>query len=379
MRRGCSSTRCSAPLATRAVRAVVVTGERKLFSAGADLGEFAAGTAMDAPTLHGDIVPLMATLLKPVVAAVRGAALGGGLELALGCHDRVFAAGTRLGLPETTLGLMPGAGGTQWLPRAIGLDAATDLIVSGRVEPVEAVAGSALAHAIVPPEGLLARPRPARRAGATARRRRDRFARSTTRPIVDDAVANAAGRLAGRLNAQAGTLSGVLRALDAIALTTVDVRRRGNARRVRIVRAAARKRRVAGASSRVPGRAAAQDPTPTSIVSSALSRIVSAPGSSGNALRSFAADATVAAVARATLRWRSHPDAGEEQADEPAIAVRLLGAIIDEGRTMLEAGEAASESDLDLALVRSGDFARVQGGPFFQARILGIDRLREAV
>jgi 3-hydroxyacyl-CoA dehydrogenase len=114
-----------------AISAVVVTGVRN-FSAGADLNEFDSGEGLAEPTLHLAITGFLDRMTKPVVAAIEGAALGGGLELALACHARVATAEAILGLPETTLGFMPGAGGTQRLPRAIGLELATSLILTGR-------------------------------------------------------------------------------------------------------------------------------------------------------------------------------------------------------------------------------------------------------
>src|SRR3954454_23515639 len=81
---------------------------------------------------------------KPVIAAVHGLAMGGGLELALGCHYRVAAAGTQIALPEVKLGLLPGAGGTQRLPRAVGLETALNLIASGSSVGSEKLANSAL-------------------------------------------------------------------------------------------------------------------------------------------------------------------------------------------------------------------------------------------
>ncbi|MBA1145788.1 enoyl-CoA hydratase/isomerase family protein [Ectothiorhodospiraceae bacterium WFHF3C12] len=113
-----------------AVEAVVVASALKLFCAGADISEFSDGTFFSAPSLPALLDELEA-LDKPVVAAVNGAALGGGLELALACHYRVVDAGTRLGLPEVTLGILPGAGGTQRLPRLAGPARALDMIVSG--------------------------------------------------------------------------------------------------------------------------------------------------------------------------------------------------------------------------------------------------------
>ncbi len=114
-------------LADEAVTAIVLRGG-KSFSAGADITEFDKPLS---PPLLQDIIEILESGQKPIVAAIAGNALGGGLELALGCHYRIAAPGTRLGLPEVLLGILPGAGGTQRLPRLIGVEAALDMIVSG--------------------------------------------------------------------------------------------------------------------------------------------------------------------------------------------------------------------------------------------------------
>ena len=101
----------------------------RTFIAGADISEF--GKPPVAPFLP-NVVALIEASEKPIVAALHGTVLGGGLEVALGAHYRVALHGTRMGLPEVTLGLLPGAGGTQRLPRLVGADAAIDLITSGR-------------------------------------------------------------------------------------------------------------------------------------------------------------------------------------------------------------------------------------------------------
>lgn len=111
-----------------AIRAVVIWCEGRTFVAGADIREFGkVALAPDVP----EVVEFIDTAKKPVIAALHGTALGGGLELALACHYRVALASTRLGLPEVTLGLLPGAGGTQRLPRLIGVGGALELIVGG--------------------------------------------------------------------------------------------------------------------------------------------------------------------------------------------------------------------------------------------------------
>ena len=125
-----------------AVKAVVMACAGRTFFAGADITEF--GKPPQAPGL-GEVITAIEALTKPMVAALHGTALGGGFELALACHFRVAVAGARVGLPEVKLGLLPGAGGTQRLPRLIGPEKALKMIVTG--DPIEA--REALADGIV--------------------------------------------------------------------------------------------------------------------------------------------------------------------------------------------------------------------------------------
>ena len=111
------------------VTGVVLACAGKTFAAGADISEFGTG-AFDEGDLN-DVCAAIESLDKPVVCALHGTALGAGMELALACHYRVAAASARLGFPEVTLGLLPGAGGTQRLPRLIGAADALDMILSG--------------------------------------------------------------------------------------------------------------------------------------------------------------------------------------------------------------------------------------------------------
>lgn len=113
-----------------AVRAIVIVGAGRGFSAGADIREFNTPKMTQAPFL-GTVIEVLEASTKPIVAAMHGMVMGGGLELAMGCHYRVAAADTDIALPEVKLGLLPGAGGTQRLPRLIGLEPALNMIVSG--------------------------------------------------------------------------------------------------------------------------------------------------------------------------------------------------------------------------------------------------------
>ncbi len=115
-------------LSDDSVKAMLLVCEGRTFIAGADITEFAKG--MGEPGLV-PVIGNMETASKPIVAAIHGTALGGGLEVALGCHYRVALASAKVGLPEVHLGLLPGAGGTQRLPRLVGAQAALELIVGG--------------------------------------------------------------------------------------------------------------------------------------------------------------------------------------------------------------------------------------------------------
>ncbi len=116
------------------IKAIVVTGAGKAFSGGADIKEFGSPKSLQEPNLHS-LILACENSPKVVVAAVHTTCMGGGLELALGCHYRVMAPGCNVALPEVKLGLIPGAGGTQRLPRVLGVEAALNMIVSG--EPVK--------------------------------------------------------------------------------------------------------------------------------------------------------------------------------------------------------------------------------------------------
>ena len=130
------------------VKAVVLAGAGKVFSGGADIKEFDSPKALAEPTLH-TVISAAEESPKPVVAAIHGTCMGGGLELALGCHYRVAAKGAQIALPEVKLGLLPGAGGTQRLPRAVGLEAALNMIVSGAPVPSEHLARAGLFDALL--------------------------------------------------------------------------------------------------------------------------------------------------------------------------------------------------------------------------------------
>ncbi len=130
-------------LADADAQAIVITGNDKAFSGGADVKEFGTPNAAREPRLPV-VIAALETSTKPVVAAISGVCMGGGLELAMGAHYRVARADAQIALPEVKLGLLPGAGGTQRLPRAVGLETALNMITSGATVPAAKLKGTAL-------------------------------------------------------------------------------------------------------------------------------------------------------------------------------------------------------------------------------------------
>jgi len=168
-----------------ACRAIIITGAGRMFCGGADISDF-DGDPVQIGLLR-ELITAVEECARPVIMAIHGLALGGGLELAMAGHYRVAQAGTRLGLPEVTLGLLPGAGGTQRLPRLIGADVALDMMLSGKpiaaekalalglvdrlVEGDVVAAALDLAQSLPPVRRTGALPVPADRDGAIAAQR----------------------------------------------------------------------------------------------------------------------------------------------------------------------------------------------------------------
>ncbi|TVP57556.1 MAG: 3-hydroxyacyl-CoA dehydrogenase [Halomonadaceae bacterium] len=130
------------------VKSIVLIGSDRAFSGGADISEFGTPTMMAEPILT-TVINYVESARKPVIAAISGACMGGGLELALGCHYRIATADAQLSLPEVKLGLLPGAGGTQRLPRVIGAEHAVNMIVSGAAVPAKKFQGTPLLDEVV--------------------------------------------------------------------------------------------------------------------------------------------------------------------------------------------------------------------------------------
>ncbi|MFH1144844.1 MAG: enoyl-CoA hydratase-related protein [Candidatus Eisenbacteria bacterium] len=145
--------------ADAAIRAVILTGSgTKAFAAGADIAELATlspAEARELSLLGQSVMEGIARLSKPVIAAVNGFALGGGLELALCCHFRIASSNARLGLPEVTLGLIPGYAGTQRLPRLVGTGRALEMILTGIPLDAQEALRVGLVNRVVELEALL--------------------------------------------------------------------------------------------------------------------------------------------------------------------------------------------------------------------------------
>jgi 3-hydroxyacyl-CoA dehydrogenase len=157
------------------VQAIVLAGEGRFFSSGADISEFGTDPVHDVAPIR-KLIESLDRIGKPIVAAMHGLAVGGGLELALACHVRLCLAGTRFAFPEVTLGLLPGAGGTQRFPRLVPVASALDLILTGRQIDADTakhlglvdkvVVGDLVPEAVAAARALIGR-------GGTLRRTRD--------------------------------------------------------------------------------------------------------------------------------------------------------------------------------------------------------------
>ncbi|MFL5371091.1 MAG: 3-hydroxyacyl-CoA dehydrogenase NAD-binding domain-containing protein [Myxococcales bacterium] len=199
------------------IRALVLIGAGKGFSGGADIREFKTGKVFAEPSLR-NVIRAIEGAQKPVIAAIHGLAIGGGLELALGCHYRLAAPTAQIGFGEVKLGLLPGAGGTQRLPRLTGFETAMNMVVSGNPVPAAALRGTPLFDEIV--EGDLRE-----RAIAFA----EKAGAQKLPPLVKDlpvqGAANAEGLISFARNAVTALSKGYpapLKALEAVAASVTQ-------------------------------------------------------------------------------------------------------------------------------------------------------------
>lgn len=199
------------------VAAIVIAAAGRTFIAGADITEF--GKPPKAPSLI-DVIAALDQVKKPLIAAMHGTPLGGGLEITLACHFRLAAPGTRLGLPEIKLGLIPGAGGTQRLPRLVGIEKALDMILSGNPIPAkeafalglvdEIVEGDLIAGAVAFARKVVAEKRPLKR----VRDMEDKLKPFRDNPEKFDEVAAGFGKRVRGLDAPKAAIEAVRMTLD---------------------------------------------------------------------------------------------------------------------------------------------------------------------
>lgn len=140
------------------VKVLVVTGAGKAFQAGADIGRLNKMSVIEIYRWNEGILrncSCLEQLRQPVIAAINGYALGGGLELALSCTIRIAAESAKMGLPEVSIGIIPGAGGTQRLPRLIGKGLAAEVILTGEMVPAQRALEMGIVNHVVPDEALM--------------------------------------------------------------------------------------------------------------------------------------------------------------------------------------------------------------------------------
>ncbi len=359
------------------LRALVLRAEGAIFSAGADIREF-DGSARE-PRL-GEVCRKIELLPIPVIAVMQGAALGGGAELALAAHYRLAGPAARIGLPEVRLGLIPGAGGTQRLPRLIGAEAAILMMSRGDAVDARAAEEIGLIDGILPDpgvaaavgfaEGLLVRglgPRPtlalADLAGEPA--------------LWLAAVAEA------RRSAAASPLPGLMRLCDCVEAALLFPAEAGLALEEEcfaecLASAESRAlRHLFLAERRLPAAFGARGPESEVRLSEAgqavAARLETALTRAGAALvrGGASADAIEAAVAR--MGFGGEP-AAARQGVQGGVALEraILGAVMAEGGRMIDAGEVPGAAAVDVIAVAGAGWPRLSGGPMHRATEAGL-------
>ncbi len=366
-----------------ALVAGVIIGGGTTFIAGSDLREF--GQPLEDPQLPAVIAAIEACP-KPVVAAIHGAALGGGFELALGCDARVASRKAVVGLPEVTLGMVPGAGGTQRLPRLVGCAKSVDLVCSGERVETAAATGLGIVDAIA--EGDLRDAAVALARGMKAKRRlRDEVPKADAPEAVEIAVQTAlqAGRerpwvksaiervLAARsepidegLAKERALFQQYRQAPEAAALRHLFFAEREAARNpLPIESKTLIGKRINDACRRQCERMLADGAT--------SARIDRALQAFGFAAGPFGPEAPGAVTRGAGASAEKSVPGGETT--DAQIVRRALMAMVNEAAHLLTEGVAARASDIDLTMVQGHGFQRWEGGPAYQAQRLGRDAL----
>lgn len=341
------------------LRGAVVIGDGKTFIAGSDLREF--GVPLQDPQLPA-VIAAFENCTKPIVAAVHGAALGGGFELALGCDARVAAPETVLGLPEVTLGMIPGAGGTQRLPRIVGVSRAITMVCSGERLPAADALELGLVNAIA--EGGL---RTA--AVAYAQMLKGRKSRLRDAAVPEENAATIAASEADALSLY-GRRPNVLAAIAAVksaASLPIDLalkHERAAFTRLRMSDEAFALRHLffaeRQAAKRGPVCALAAAQISHRLTQAALGACEEL-RSAGTIREQLEAAVAVLGMAGGGLTVLGEPD---EQ-----VCRKLIVAMAIEAERLVAEGVVESTADVDVIMVQRFNFPRWEGGPVFSASL----------
>lgn len=376
------------------IKAIVLAATGKTFMAGADFKEFDAGFAK--PGCH-EVFRLIEDSPVPVIAAIHGTALGGGTELALACHYRVAGAGASFGLPELALGVIPGAGGTQRLPRLIPLAAALDMMLSGRLLCAERALELGLVDALVvgdPTAGAIDFALDLVARGNGPRRTREQPVRGAenaielllaTRAVVAKTMPNRESP-----NALLDALHAAVELPfdDGLQVEIAKWEALPQATEARALRHLFRAERM---GSKISGRSASDSGHgPVGIrMMDAYGREVARclregapPALVDGALATFgmATDALPAHGLAARV-WQNdeRPKLPRRKPDADEIVERCLYAMINEGALLLQEGVALRASDIDTICAAGCGFPRYRGGPMFYADTLGLKKIHERI
>ncbi|NBD29406.1 MAG: hypothetical protein GVY31_05135 [Alphaproteobacteria bacterium] len=365
------------------IRAAVLRAEGALFSAGADIREL--GLPHWAEPTPRQLCDLIESCSKPVVACLHGQALGGGAELLLAAHYRVSDAGGRLGLPEVSLGLLPGAGGTQRLPRLAGAELALRLMVSGQSIPAPDALRLGLLDGIVegdPASGAVAFARKLVAEGKGPRPTRDR------RDRLADARSYQAHVAKGRRDLAQSPLFAphlIADCVEAAALLPFEAgqafeqdafdRCRAHPQSLALRHVFLAERRIDKALlRREDGAFKPTDPDGRAVVL----RMRKALRAAAQALvDSTDMDAARIDAAMVAYGFRKGIFGGKpDPADGAAIMRRLVAALISEGAAVMAEGQVARPSDIDAMAVHGLGYPRRMGGPCRAAQTMGLIGLR---
>jgi len=363
------------------IKAAVLMASGRMFSAGADIREF---DSADHPPSLPQLCDKIEACSKPVVAAVHGQALGGGAEVVLAAHYRLAAPDARIGLPEVALGLIPGAGGTQRLPRLIGAQRALQLMISAQsIDAVSAhrigvldgvVQGDLGSGAIAFATNLVER-------GQGPRRTRD------NRSHFADAKAHQAAIMAARQQLQANPLHAperVVECVEAAALLPFEAGLNFEAdafarclahpqsQGLRHVFVAERKIDDA-LIARAGDGFAPVDP----MGKAAVLRLRKAMRTAAQHLVDQGATEAAVDGAMVAYGFRKGPFGGKDlNQQDDTVARRVLGALVAEGLSCVDQGAVQRPSDIDVLAVHGLGFPRRKGGPMRAAQTLGLIGLR---